>query len=140
MHLDVITPVNKLLSLDVEEIIAPTVQGQITVLPNHISLFTKLAPGELIVKSKNQTSYLAVTGGFLEIHNNQVNLLADYAVRSEEIDTQKAIEAQKRAEEVLKRRGEQVSEKDLAMAQSELRRSILELDIANRRKSQKGRV
>lgn len=139
MHLDVITPVQKLLSIETEEIIAPTAQGQITILPGHMSLFTKIAPGELIVKSKNQTSYIAVTGGFLEVNNNNVNLLADYAVRSEEIDTQKAIEAQKRAEEVLKRKGEQVSEKDLAIAQSELRRSILELHVANRRRSQKGR-
>lgn len=138
MHLDVITPTQKLFSEEIEEVIAPTTQGQITILPNHVNLFTKLQPGELIIKSKNnKTSYLAVTGGFLEVRKNEISLLADYAVRSEEIDTQKAMAAQKRAEEMLKKTGEQISEKDLAFAQSELRRSILELDVANRRRKTK---
>ena len=60
--------------------------------------------------------------------------MAEYAVRSEEIEVEKALEAQKRAAEKLKKTKEQVSEKDFAIAEGEMRRSILEINVANKRK------
>ncbi|MBI4100113.1 F0F1 ATP synthase subunit epsilon, partial [Candidatus Microgenomates bacterium] len=65
---------------------------------------------------------------------DKITILADYAVRSEEIEVAKAIEAQKQAEKLMKDAKEKASEKDFALAESELRRAILELKVAHRRK------
>jgi F-type H+-transporting ATPase subunit epsilon len=75
-----------------------------------------------------------VTGGFLQITNDKISLLADYAVRSEDINAQKALEAQRQAEEILKKKKEGISEQDFAIAQNDLRRAVLELKVANKRR------
>ena len=77
---------------------------------------------------------MAVTGGFLEVNNNNVSILADYAVRSEAIEVAKAMDAQKRADKIMKESGEKVSKKDFALAQAEFLRSILELKVSSRRR------
>lgn len=131
---EIITPEKTVLKDEVDEVIIPTTTGQIAILPNHASLFTQVEQGEIIVKKNNKEQYLAVTGGFLEVNKNIAVLLADYAVRSEEIEVSKALEAQKRAEKTIKEAQEKVSKKDFALAESEFRRSILELRVANKRR------
>ena len=131
LHLEIITPEKIVYKEDVDELIAPTVKGQISILTNHIGLLTQIEPGELIIKKGGREYFIAITGGFLEVKNNNISILADYAVRSEDIEVAKAEQAQKRAEKIM---AEKVSEKDFAIAQSELRRSLLELKVAGRRK------
>lgn len=134
MHLSVVTPEKVILEEDIDQLTVPTPQGHITILPHHINLLTKVEQGEMLVKKGKEQHYLALTGGFLEVKNNRITILADFAVRSEAIEAEKVLEAQKKAEERLKKAQEQVSERDIAAAQAELRRSILQLHIANRRK------
>jgi F-type H+-transporting ATPase subunit epsilon len=134
MQLEIITPEKIIYTGEVDEIVVNTGDGEIAILPHHVNLFTKVMPGELILKINNKDQFLAITGGFLEVDNNKVTILADYAVRSESIDVEKALEAQKRAEEILRRKKEHISEEDFAMAQADLRRAILELKIAHRRR------
>lgn len=134
MHLELITPEKVVFKQDLDELIVQTQNGELAILPNHVNLVTALIPGEMIIKVKGKEQYLAVDGGFLEVANNKITVLADYAVRTEHIEAQKALEAQKRAEAVLKKSAEGVSEKDLAIAQGELRKSILQLKVAERRK------
>lgn len=131
LSLEIITPEKIVYKDEVDEVIAPTIKGQISILPNHIGLLTQIEPGELIVKKDGRENFLAITGGFLEVAKNKISILADYAVRSEDIEVAKAEQAQKRAEKIME---EKVSEKDFAIAQSELRRSILELKVAQRRR------
>lgn len=134
MHLDVITPEKTIYSGDIEELAINTADGEIAILPHHVNLFTKIMPGEMIIKVNKKDQYLAVTGGFLEISNNTITVLADYAVKADEIEVDKAIAAQKRAEEIIRRKKEGISEKDFATAQADLRRALLELHVANRRR------
>lgn len=131
LHLEIITPGKVVFEDDVVQVVVPTTSGHITVLPNHVALLTQIAPGELVIKKDGREHFLAITGGFFQIDNNKAVVLADYAVRSEDIEIAKAQEAQKRAEKVME---EKVSEKDFALAQSELRRAILELKVAHRRR------
>lgn len=131
-QLEIVTPEKVVYKDEVDEIIAPTLNGQIAILPHHVSLLTQLISGEIITKKGGKDQYLAVTGGFLEVSKNKVTVLADYAVRSEEIEIAKAVEAQKKAQKLMQ---EKVSEKDFAQAESQLRRSILELKVAQRRKT-----
>jgi F-type H+-transporting ATPase subunit epsilon len=137
MTLEIVTPEKVIYKGDVDEIVVNTADGEIGILPHHVNLFTKVMPGEVTLKVGGKDQFLAITGGFLEVSKNKVTILADYAVHAEEIDVQKALEAQKRAEEILKRKKEHISEQDFAMAQSELSRAILELHVANRRKRTK---
>jgi len=113
--------------------VVTTASGEIAVLPHHVNLFTKVEPGEMTIKIGGKDQFLAITGGFLEVSNNKITLLADYAVRADEIEVGKALEAQKRAEEILKKKESGISAQDLAAAQGDLRRAILELKVANRR-------
>jgi len=133
-HFEIITPEKVVYKNEVEEVVLPTRGGQIAILPNHVAILTQVTSGEIILKKDNKEQYLAVTGGFLEVNNNNVSILADYAVRSEEIEVEKAIQAQKRAEKIIKESSEKVSEKDFAFAESQLRRSILELKVASRKR------
>ena len=134
MHLDIVTPEKNIFSEDITSLTAPTTSGEITILPGHINLLTQIVPGELIIKTEKSTKYMGITGGFLEVNNNEITLLADFAVSSEHIAVEKALEAQKRAEELKKRMSENISDQDMAVAAGELRRSLMELHVAQRRR------
>lgn len=131
LHLEIVTPEKVVYKEEVDEVTAPTTNGQISILPNHVGLLTKIEPGELVVKKGNAHQSLAITGGFLEIAQNKITVLADYAVRSESIEVARAQAAQKRAEKLLQ---EKLGEKDFAQAEADLRKALLELRVAKRRR------
>ena len=133
-NFEIISPEKVVYKEVVEKVILPTTSGQLTILPNHAALMSQVTSGEVIVKRNGKEYYMAITGGFLEVSNNNVSILANYAVRSEEIEVAHAIEAQKRAEKIMKESDEKVSKKDFAIAQAEFLRSILELKVASRRR------
>ena len=133
MQLEIVTPEKIIYQGEVDEIIVNTADGEIAILPHHVNLFTKVLPGELTIKIDGKEQFLAITGGFLEVNSNKISLLADYAVRAEEIEVEKALAAQKRAEEILKKKAEGISEQDFATAQADLRKAILELHVSKRK-------
>lgn len=132
LQLEVITPTKVVLSEEIDEITINTATGEISILPNHIDLLTKLVPGEMIVKTGSKTQVFAVTGGFLEISNNKVSILADYAVRAADIEIAKVKEAKERAEQVMK---DKESNKNYVIAEADLRRALLELKVAIKHKN-----
>jgi F-type H+-transporting ATPase subunit epsilon len=134
MLLEIITPENNVLKDDIDELQVPTESGQIGIFPHHVNLITTLSPGELIIKKGGKEKVIAVTGGFLQVHKNVVSILADYATPADDIDVNQAIEAQKRAEAILKKGREQVNERDFAIAEAELRKSILKINVGTKRK------
>ncbi|OGH20331.1 MAG: ATP synthase F1 subunit epsilon [Candidatus Levybacteria bacterium RIFCSPHIGHO2_02_FULL_37_13] len=133
-NFEIISPEKVVYKEDVDEVIVPTTSGQLTILPNHAALMSQVASGEIIVKKNGKEYFMAISGGFLDVNNNNVSILADYAVRSEEIEVAHAIEAQKRAEKMMKESSEKSSKKDFAIAESMLRRSLLELKVASKRR------
>ena len=134
MELTIVTPEKTTFHDIIEELALNTADGEIDILPGHVSLFTKVMPGEVMIRYDNHKQlFMAITGGFLEISNNKLTLLADYAVRAEEIEVEKALDAQKRAEAALKKAESDVDSRDYATAQGELRKAILELHVAKRR-------
>ena len=131
LALEIITPTQVVLNEEVDEITLPTVNGEISILPNHIDLLTKIVPGEMTIHLGNKIESFAITGGFLEISSNKVSILADHAVRADDIEVAKAQQAKERAEKAMK---EKASDKDFAVAEAELRKSILELRVAHKHK------
>ena len=115
----------------VEEVIAPGVDGQLTVLPQHAAFMTMLAPGELILKKGGEEIPFAVTGGFFEVLRDRVVVLADAAERADEIDIARAEEARERAKTSLERRE---TVEDLAQVQASLQRAMIRLRVAENRR------
>ncbi|HEX7042744.1 MAG TPA: F0F1 ATP synthase subunit epsilon [Patescibacteria group bacterium] len=133
LHIKVVTPEKEILSEEVDEVVVPTVGGELTILPEHVALLTQLAPGELQIKKGHKTDHLVIVGGFLEVGNDTVSVLADYAAMGKDISEAKAQQAKEKAEKAMK---ERKSDIDFAMAEAEFRRAILELKVAKRQKGQ----
>lgn len=129
--LEIITPEKVIYKDEVDEIVVPTENGEIAILPNHINLLTQVIPGELIIKKGTNQQYLAITGGFLEVLNNKISILAEYAIKAQDIEVARAIEAKKRAEKVM---SEKSTDNELRIAQAEMIKAILELKVATRHK------
>ena len=137
MRLEIVTAERLLYSEDVDMLVAPGVDGQLGILPNHAPLLTTLQPGEIRVDKDGDESYMAVSGGFLEVMANKVTILADTAERAEEIDVERAEEAVRRAQERIENR---TSDMDLQRAVLSLRRSQARLLAANRRRRRRADV
>lgn len=132
IRLEVVTAEKLVLSDEVDVIIAPAVDGQISILPRHAPLLTLLQPGELKIR-KGETEYsLAVSGGFIEIEPNRVTVLADTAERAEEIDIQRAQAALERAQAALANQTTGHGG-DLTSALAAIRRSQARVRVARRR-------
>lgn len=131
LALEIITPEKVIYSGEADEVLVPTPSGQIGVLPHHVHLMSKVVHGELVIKKGKQETLLAITDGFLEVTGNKVTILADYAVRSEDIEVSKVMEAKKRAEKLLE---EKLDEQNYAEIEAQLRRSLLELKVAEKRR------
>jgi F-type H+-transporting ATPase subunit epsilon len=132
--LEILSPEGRIFKDTVDEIVLPTAEGEITVLPGHAPLFSKLAGGEMTVKRAGTDTFITITGGFLELRENQVNILADYAIRSDEIEAQKADEARKKAEQLV---AEKQNTRDFALAEKDLKRLSLELKVADKVKKRR---
>ena len=132
LQLEVLTPVKSLLNEEVDEITIHTANGEISILPNHMSLLTKILPGEMIVRKNNKSEVYAVTGGFLEIADNKVNILADYAIHSQEIEVAKVEEAKKRAEKAML---DKTNEEEYEQLQTQIRQTALELKVARKHRT-----
>jgi F-type H+-transporting ATPase subunit epsilon len=130
-RLEIVTAEGVVFSDEVDEVIAPGVEGELGILPHHSPLMTMLAPGELRVKQGAQESSLAISGGFLEVRPDRVIVLADAAERAEQIDMARAEAAKQRAQELLKNHPGQA---DLAQAEAALARSLARLKVVERRR------
>jgi F-type H+-transporting ATPase subunit epsilon len=87
----------------VSEVTLPTIDGEITVLPDHSPLISFLRPGVIVLRKRSGGRDVAfVSGGFVEVLKNRIVVLADAAERAEELDFSKVEEARKRAEEAMK--------------------------------------
>ena len=115
---------------DVEQMVAPGSDGEFTVLPQHAEFITTLQPGELRITKGGSEEAMIITGGFLEVRDDRIVVLADAAERIEEIDIARAEEARRKAEEALLERTELA---DLAATQAALQRALMRLRIAERR-------
>src|ERR1035437_2359448 len=129
--LEIITPEKVVLKDEVDEVIVPTITGEIAILPNHAQLLTKINPGELVIRKNGKDQSFAILGGFLEVIDNHVNILADYAIRAEDIEIAKVQEAQERAKQKMKQKD---TEQNFRVAEAELRKSLLQLKIARKHK------
>lgn len=131
MQLDIVTAERLVYSEEVNEVVAPGKEGELGILPHHAPLLTSLQPGEMrIIKYGEEDTYIALSGGFLEVMDNRVVILADTAERADEIDEERANEAIRKAQERISQGG---MEMDLERAIASIRRSQSRLKVVRRR-------
>lgn len=136
LNLTIVTQEKELANAQVVSVRLMTSEGEVTILPGHIPLFTKLADGELIAKTASETLSFAISGGFLDVSpKGDVVILADHAIRSDDINVAMAEEARQKAQEALHN---QQSQRDFMLAEASLRQALNELKIANRRRRSSG--
>jgi len=79
MKVIIITGEKEVYSDDVDVVVAPGIEGDLGILPHHAALITSLRPGQIMIRKNGEETFLTVTGGFIEIMNNEVTILADAA-------------------------------------------------------------
>jgi F-type H+-transporting ATPase subunit epsilon len=94
IHLEIVTPDRKVASVDTDEVIAPGAWGLFGVRPMHAPFMTSVEPGELSFKVDGQLERYAIGGGFVEVSDDKVTVLADTAEVDEDIDLERARKAQ----------------------------------------------
>jgi F-type H+-transporting ATPase subunit epsilon len=127
--LEIVTPERKVLSETVDIVVAPGELGEFGVLPGHIPFLCKLKVGELRYRIGADSRHIAIMGGYAEVLNNQVTILATAAEAAVEIDVIRAKAARERAE----RRIAEVKDKfEFTRAQAALQRAMARLKVAER--------
>lgn len=132
IQLSVITPERTVYDAQVDQVTLPTTEGEITVLPNHIPMVSVLAPGELRVRVGDEVVPLAVAGGFIEVlPGSRVAVLADDALRVEELDIAAIEAARDRARRALEEK-RHVDDTSFADAAAALQRELARLRVARK--------
>ena len=120
IHVDIVSAEGAIWSGKAKMVFAPAREGEVGIAPRHAPLLTDLRPGEVRVEpaeGEEGELFFYVTGGILEIQPHLVTVLADSALRAEDLDEAAALEARERARKALEGRAGEV---DIEQAQREL--------------------
>jgi F-type H+-transporting ATPase subunit epsilon len=128
-QLEILTPDNKAFSGPVTYVKACGIEGYFGILVNHAPMLSALRIGEIEIEAEHKRKFFAVSGGFLEVLNNHVSILAETAEPATSIDVARADASKKRAEERMKSKAGGI---DFERAQLALVRSLNRLKISKR--------
>jgi F-type H+-transporting ATPase subunit epsilon len=133
IKLEIVSQEKPLFKDEVDAVTAPASEGEVTILPNHIPLFTKLSDGVVTIKRGDVEEDLAILGGFMDVGpSSRVTILADAAFRADDVNEAKALKAKEEAEKAIQQKH---SEVDFRLAENSLRRAILELKVSRRKRT-----
>ena len=124
IHVDIVSAEESIFSGLAEMVYAPGIMGELGIAPRHAPLVTRLKPGEVRLNTGSEELDFFISGGILEVQPHLVTVLADTAIRADDLDEAKALEAKKKAEEAL---ADQSSNIDFAKAQAELAEAAAQL-------------
>ncbi len=130
LKLTIVSPERELYSGEVDLVVAPGIEGELGILPQHAPLITQLDEGELYTRTGQEEQYFAIHGGFIHVLPDRVTVLADVAERAEEIDIERAERARERAMELLR----SAPPEERRLTELALRRSRIRLKVARRRR------
>jgi F-type H+-transporting ATPase subunit epsilon len=130
IRLRVVTPTSLVIDEEVDEVTAPGELGEFGVLPNHIAFLSTLVPGVLTYKQGSKNQILAISGGYAEVLDNVMTVLASAAEFPAEIDIARAQRAKEQAEKAMATLNPE--EKDWQMAEAALRKALVRLQVAGK--------
>ncbi len=128
--LEIVTPEHVVFSKEVDSLTVRGIEGELGVLPGHIPLVTPLRVAPVVARKGNETTTIAVHGGFAEIQGDKVIVLAESAELPEEIDIERAIAARERAERRLAARSNQ-DRIDHRRAELALQRAVTRITVSS---------
>ncbi|MCH7854105.1 MAG: F0F1 ATP synthase subunit epsilon [Proteobacteria bacterium] len=135
IHVDIVSSEGEIFSGEARMVYAPARMGEVGIAPRHAPLLTTLKPGEVRIEdTEGKEHFFYITGGMLEIQPHLVTVLADTALRGEQLDEAAALAAKQAAEEALKGISD---ETDLAKAQAELAEAEARYRAAQKLKGQR---
>lgn len=133
IHVDIVSAEAELYSGAAEMIVAPAALGEVGITARHAPFLTRLCAGEVRVKvNNNETVPFYVSGGILEVQPHTVTILADTALRAKDIDEAAALDAKRKAEEML---SDKSGEIDYAAAQAQLAEAMVQLKTLEKYRS-----
>ena len=126
IHVDVVSAEAQIFSGEADFVVLPGEAGELGIYPRHTPLITRIKPGTVRIKVAGQAAeeLVFVAGGILEIQPGVVTVLADTAIRGQDLDEAKALEAKKLAEEAMQNK---TSKLEIAKAQSELAEAMAQI-------------
>jgi F-type H+-transporting ATPase subunit epsilon len=131
IKLEVVTPLKRLVSVEVDEIAGPGSWGEFGVLPEHTPYLVQLDVGALSYLKSSGRYFVSVSGGYAEVGPHEVTILAETAELAEEIDVERARGARERA--IGRLSGKDTDEPfNFDRAESSLKRAIGRISVANR--------
>ena len=126
LTLSIVTPEKQLISEEADQIIVPGTEGDLGILYDHAPILTLLRPGQLSYEIEGKSVVLVVSGGYLEVTDNRVTVLAETAEFLDEIDRERAERAKAEAEKGLGHAD--ISEEEYVETQKKLFRAIARLE------------
>ena len=130
IQLEVVTPERRVLAEPVDMVTVPGLGGELGILPGHTPLISQLQTGVLTYVQEGKNSQLHVSGGFVEVRDDHVSVLAEVAERPDEIDAARAKQSRDQLEKQIN--AWSGSEDDLAIAKTEFERSVVRMQLASR--------
>lgn len=124
-RLEIVTPEKKVFSDEVSFVIAPGAEGELGILPRHAALITPLKIGLIKFDHEGNRIIMTVSGGFMEVRDSKITILATAVERLEEIDIERAEAAKLRAEQRLAAKTPDI---DVIRAEAALKRAINRLN------------
>ena len=135
LKVDIVSAEGEIFSGEAHRVYAPASQGDVGIAPRHAPLLTKLRPGDLRVETPDgEEMFFFVSGGILEVQPHLVTVLADAALRGDDLDEQAALRAQEEAERQVSEAG---SQSDLEKAQLQLVEAAARYKAAQKLKGRK---
>jgi F-type H+-transporting ATPase subunit epsilon len=135
IHVDVVSATEEIYSGDAKCVFAPASMGEIGVYPMHVPLISTLKPGEVRVETENGVESIYVSGGIVEVQPHTVTIFSDTAIRANDLDESKALEAKQRAEEAM---ANAQSDQEVSTTQAALAESMAQLQLISKMRGRKG--
>ena len=129
LRLDIVTPDKVVLQEEVDYVGAPGVAGEFGILPGHAPMLSALKVGALFYRKGEKTAWIFVSGGFVQVSDNKVTVLAESAEQASDIDVERAEQAKARAE---KRLADPQPDTDIVRASLALARAVARISTARR--------
>ena len=127
VQLDIVSAENSIYHGQVSFFEVTGAEGELGIMPNHVALLTKIKPGMArFIKQDGSEEVLYLSGGLLEVQPTAISVLADVALRADDIDEKAALEAKQRAEQAIASAG---SDFNYEAAAIELAKSLAQLRV-----------
>ena len=135
LTLEIVTPEARVYSDTIDNVVIPTVEGEIGVLPGHLPLLSQVADGELRVTKGSNVETLVIGDGFVQVQGDKVSILAEHAIEESAINEDAVEQAMQRAQAALKEaRESKMDPAEVERLESVVRFSVAQLGIKRRRR------